>query len=418
MNRIILSLLALLLVFCGFTNYGLNGIINVPVILGLLLLAAMALDMCINRYMLRFSWFDAAFIFVFSIIGFANYGLRGPQYINLNHLFAICFCYFVFYYLPYQIFERFQVRLDKILQWIIVGMFLVSMLGSTEAAWQYLSGSQTGFFPSLTYIKVNGATFNLLGHDLYRIRGAQDEPNAFMLYFGTLLPLAVYYFTSLKRKLKPAFSLILAGYVSWVVFFAFSSGWFISTLAAGLIYAAMLLFKTRGKMTKGFKKAAAAVIVIYGIGFSFINGMVKDIVLKFSKDYNQLPDARFNRWYVVLSYWFNNLSILNLLFGLGPGFISETEMIGPGAGVLNLYIKLGVEWGLIGLAVFISLLFHHLYLAAKARHGMQGWLVFSMLYIMVYYLCSDNFYYPVLWILLAVIRYTCQKKDLAKGEWL
>lgn len=419
MNRIIQFLLALLLVFSGFTNYGFNGILNIPVIIGLLLLAAVVLDMCLNRYRFRFSRLDAIFLFVIAGIGLANYYLRGPQYINLNHLYAICFCYLVFYCLPYLVFTRFQVSVEKILLWIIIGLLLSAVLGSIETGWQELFNKRRGLLPSLTYVKRNLGTFLLFDQRFFRIRGGMDEPNAFMLYFGTFLPLAIYYFARLNRAVKPVIKGILAVFTVIVVIFAFSSGWLVSLLAAAVVYAAFELCKTRGKIPKGFKKAAAAVLGIYALGFSFFNGLIRDTLLKFSSGFNhRYPDTRLNRWNVVLTYWANNLNIAALLFGFGPGFISETEMIWTGAGVVNLYIKLGVEWGLVGLAVFLGLLFYHLYLANKSEHDMQGWLVFALLYIMIYYLCSDNFYYPVLWLLLAIIKYTCQEKYASKGELL
>lgn len=411
MKNILTLLISGLLIFSGFVNYGMEPFFNLPVLISVLLFIMATIDIALGkRY--TFSVMDIVFIVTFVTLGLANYVFRNQEFININHLFAICFCYIVFYWLPFQVFVRLNIDLMKILKWITMGLVLSLGIGIVEVVWQNITGTSTSLIPSLTMLDNNGGTFTLFGQTFYRCRGVAEEPTHFMLYVGTFLPIVIFNFKRKNntvrvklQKLGMAFLVILT------IFYAFSTSWLVSMVLTTFVYILYDLIKRRGNISSSFAKLAGIFVALYAIGFKYINEIVSTMLYKLSGAYNSGEGMRINRWQIVLSNYLNSGSYI---IGMGPGYISESALLGYKEGVVNLYIKLLVEWGFIGLAMFLGFIFYHANMANKIKYDIQKWFVFSIIYVTIFYFSSDNFYFPFLWLLFAIVKYTyyrCNAQD-------
>lgn len=362
----------------------------------------MAIDLFLDRAKFTVTLFDMVFIGVFLGGGLLNCLIYGVDNINLNHAIATCAVYILFYWIPLQYIVNYKIQLNSILKWISIGLLLSGGIGLLETIWQNVNYTLDSIFPWLTIIQESTGSVVLFGERYIRMRGTSVEPTHYMLYYGTFFPLLLFYLHNMKDSLNVSLLKLIIIISSLMVFIGtFSTAWLISSVFAFLGTIILLLIKRKGRMPLGLAKVLGLCIVSFGLIFNQLLEILQQLLYKLTPEYNSLnTNSRFSRWSIVLKDTLD----LSIFLGKGPGYISESGIIGEKAGAVNYYIKILAEWGILGLITFLWFIIKHFLIVFNMKNKMRPYFLFSTLYIIVYFSSLDGFVYPTLWLFFALIK--------------
>ena len=106
---------------------------------------------------------------------------------------------------------------------------------------------------------------------------------------------------------------------------------------------------------------------------------------------------RAERWKFSINYI---LTSNKLSFGFGPGYESAGGL--PGGSVLNWWINVLVEYGIIGLLILISSVFAAIYSIYINAGKYKFSLMTSLIVCVIYLSTHTGYYFPNLWIILVL----------------
>ncbi|MEZ8382352.1 hypothetical protein AB6C98_01325 [Vibrio splendidus] len=218
---------------------------------------------------------------------------------------------------------------------------------------------------------------------LYRARGPIEESGHTALYLGLFLPIIYYY---LPKKSDGKF--ILLASISFLLTFSISGFVFfpISCFIVSLIMT----------MKKGNLKPAIsllAIIIITMINHEFLLSLVLEKLnsISFIQRYD----------YFMQSYdIFINSSGYHQLFGLGGGYYKSYNVEPP----IGLYLTALFSFGIIGLMSLLALVVYSVYYSFFILKGLPSVCYsISLIYGWLFYGGVSNYWYPWIWIVLAMM---------------
>ncbi|WP_040210454.1 hypothetical protein [Clostridium polynesiense] len=285
-----------------------------------------------------------------------------------------------------------SIKIEKILKWISVSVFITCSFALVEFAARNL-------FPSLLSV------FNLLGIDtvlkydaLYfevyqRSRAFMTESGHYAMFVNAFLPISLYYIYRYKGIAAFLIYFIICS-LGYLV--SFSAGAFASLAAAFL---AAFLFYTIEKHSKKsillFSTALIFVMIVfyYIKDISFFQGIMEKVL--FVND-----SGRLWRWQFSLDS-FLNADFFQMIFGRGLGFLSYTYSTGS----TNWFIEATVETGLLGIITIILILLISIKRILQMKYEFKYFIFIGITAMIIQYNLISDYWYPWIWTTIALSSY-------------
>ncbi len=361
---------------------------SLPLAIGILVLAYLV---CVNPLRLTLpSSHNDWFLIVVLILGMFGQDYANIQLKNLYHTMLWVATIFVFYFGT-----KVTIANSKFSLYSLGGYFFQALIvTSLGVALDFVAINFFGFYLSdvIPYqIEELDVTKNF-GGSLFRVRGFAAEPGFTAMVYELLLPLGLFYCLKHPRYLV-FIPLILPCYL-------------ILTSAASLLglFVCLILFLL------GLTKK-----VFYSFGFLILLGIA------FSEQiYFYIEQAVGPKVSIVLSGESIRIQILDSLvpvlldnpLGVGFGTISHAfETNGyfgqhrlVGGGALNLYLEIALIGGVAALLSFLIFLIS--IFNSSLKSGSRGELValrFSLLWLCIHHAFLSEYYFPMLWVNLALV---------------
>lgn len=112
---------------------------------------------------------------------------------------------------------------------------------------------------------------------------------------------------------------------------------------------------------------------------------------------DQAPGSRYSRWGEGLRMFRESP-----LLGQGPGAAANVK----GTGIVNLYLDILVDTGAIGLLLFMCILAVAMARIIRISSPVRWVYLFSFVVLVVHYIAISDYWFPWLWILLALVNYS------------
>jgi len=360
--------------------FSFSQIVTPPLVVSLVLLLWL-----LRRDMIRLTA-DVAFIaalFVGPAILSAtfNIGFSGNERF-LNHLASYAAVVVLFYLVPYSFMAQAGGR-ELFVKWINVGLAVSCLFLVFEfVAMNFLDIDVQALIPR-SAVQEYGST---VLPDVARPRSFVEESGHFALYVALLGPTCL---LLEQRGLKVALGVL---YVT-AILLTFSTTGYVSLACLG----AIVLFTVTWRWRLILVAALVALVLLLHTAFAELVQLAAVVVLdKFTS--SSFID-RGVRIYDSLLIW-QQASVAELLFGLGPGYHSYYQ-VEP---VVALYALALFQTGLVG-ALCLTLLAVKYLVKWSALGDRTQRLVFgiALVSMLLFYAGVSNYWYPWLWALLAII---------------
>lgn len=261
------------------------------------------------------------------------------------------------------------------------------------------------FIPRLSNSIDFKASYMIGAGAFIRSRGFTSESGHNALFLLSFLPFMM--LSKIKHKLISIIVVIIA------LATTFSAAAMFEMVVAGLSVSLVKIILSR--KTIRIKKSNLIIIyigiiililvVIFTNTLDYLLAYFNGIFNKINLDNSSSAGLRFSRWA-------NSLSLVknNYLFGAGPGISS----IFLGTASTNLYIEMFVETGIVGLFFFLWFITQAVIKVFKLNNTTKYFYLFSIFVCIIHYFIIGNYWYPWLWVILAITQYTLLKENITK----
>ena len=367
--------------------FGFFGV-SLPLLIGTLVLIYLFFSNCF-RLMLHFSYIDWLLLGPL-ILGVVVLDYSNIQLLNLKHLALWLATIIIFYFGTKVIVVNSKFNLNDLGQAFLLAL-LIASLGVTI---DFVAINFYGFYLSdvLPFqIGVMDVTKNFNG-SLFRVRGFAAEPGFTAMVYELLLPLGLFYCT--KNKTRFIFiPLILFSY---------------SILTSAASLGALLVCLTFFSLAS-LKKISFAILTVISIGFLFSEQIFLYIDLNIGPKFLAWLAGDDLRPLLLKSF---SQVLFDNPFGLGFGTMSYAFKNGGsfgyysllGGSPLNLYLEIALISGIAGLFSFLIFLGCIFYRSINVRNCSELMLLrFSLLWLLIHCMFVTEYYFPMLWVNLALI---------------
>lgn len=365
-----------------FTSvFALSGWLNLPVLISLLLVFALMF-----KGVHRLKPFDIVVfvsfvfpIFISSIINFHN----ALEEKFISHLLSYFFIFFTFYLVSREMLLRHPAAL---LKGVMGGLVFSIIFAFVEFAITLTLGYELlSYIPRFTVNEYN-ATFS----SVLRVRSLTEESGHYALYLGIITPIVLIF---MVERFSSIFIIILiaAAFLAMIVTFS-TSGimFFIISAIFSFLAARYSIFKKSflvGGLVLFFVSVYFGVLTVFNIDLT-------NLLFDKIHDMNGRLGPFDESW-----RYFINSGILQILFGLGPGYYAYFGL----EPVISLAALTLFQNGLIGFLLYIALFFFGFKRVAVFSKDKKPFLVFSLLFTFLVYGGVSNYWYPWFWLLLGVL---------------
>lgn len=254
---------------------------------------------------------------------------------------------------------------------------------------------------------------NVLGDELKRPRGFSAEAGFTSIAFECLLPLS--YYTVRKRRLRLiAFgALVLPAYL--LLFSAASISFFALTM---LVYVQINHGTKRAVLTALGIGMPIAFVALTSDEVSFVlYEVIARKFLEFSASEGGPTADTFSR---PEAYSLGLAILMERPFGMGWGTLSQQAANGlplfgtelKGTGLISLPLEVGAAAGLIGLGLYLAIVFRKLK-RLSVIGTLPSRLVFvSLLWVSLHHMVVLEFWFPMLWLSMALADIVCRENRL------
>jgi hypothetical protein len=365
-----------------FTSvFALSAWVNLPSLISLL-----ALIFLMFKRVYRLRYFDAV-VFVFFVLPVFFSALVNLKYAFedkfLSHFLSYFLVFIAFYIIPRELLIR---HAPVLLKGLVIGLFFSVLFAFAEL----IIGLTLGYdvLSSVPRFAVNeyDATFSLI----LRVRSFVEESGHYALYLGIITPLALIFMIKSYRKI---YLLTLAFLVCVAMILTFSTSGIVSCVAS----AAIVLIMSQSSIKIKFIRIISLVLLILFIYFSLFvlfNLDLTDLIVDKIDDAN----GRLAPFQDSLFY-FQNTGILQLFFGLGPGYYAYRGL-DP---VISLTALTIFQNGLIGIVFYVILFVAALKRIKKFNKDDKSFLMFPLIFSFLVYGGISNYWYPWFWFLLSIL---------------
>ncbi|WKY78616.1 hypothetical protein PH197_05000 [Leuconostoc lactis] len=339
-----------------------------------------------------------SFIMQINRIGFTGKGL--------NHTLSYLVI-FVYFSLTIFCLIVYKVDLNSIYKMISYSLLIVSVFTIIEFVSKNFLGLDQfdSFIPRLSNSIDFKASYMIGAGAFIRSRGFTSESGHNALFLLSFLPFMM--LSKIKHKLISIIVVIIA------LATTFSAAAMFEMVVAGLSVSLVKIILSR--KTIRIKKSNLIIIyigiiililvVIFTNTLDYLLAYFNGIFNKINLDNSSSAGLRFSRWA-------NSLSLVknNYLFGAGPGISS----IFLGTASTNLYIEMFVETGIVGLFFFLWFITQAVIKVFKLNNTTKYFYLFSIFVCIIHYFIIGNYWYPWLWVILAITQYTLLKENITK----
>lgn len=339
-----------------------------------------------------------SFIMQINRIGFTGKGL--------NHTLSYLVI-FVYFSLTIFCLIVYKVDLNSIYKMISYSLLIVSVFTIIEFVSKNFLGLDQfdSFIPRLSNSIDFKASYMIGAGAFIRSRGFTSESGHNALFLLSFLPFMM--LSKIKHKLISIIVVIIA------LATTFSAAAMFEMVVAGLSVSLVKIILSR--KTIRIKKSNLIIIyigiiililvAIFTNTLDYLLAYFNGIFNKINLDNSSSAGFRFSRWA-------NSLSLVknNYLFGAGPGISS----IFLGTASTNLYIEMFVETGIVGLFFFLWFITQAVIKVFKLNNTTKYFYLFSIFVCIIHYFIIGNYWYPWLWVILAITQYTLLKENITK----
>lgn len=384
-------------------SFRISGIITVNVIIGTIVSIIYLYKIIYKQYKLvRYK--EDIILFIFVVILLISILLNGWYDKTLNHLLSYIFLIVVYFICVRNAmilaFKNYKDILSIILFSLVFSLNFVNIEF-------YIRNFNRSLIWIIDIMQNNTAgAYDPTFVGIYnRSRGFSIESGHFTMYLNAFVPLLSYYVYTEKgviiKFIYPI--LILFSYLS-----IFSAGG-IGSIAIALFLVLLFFLFRQIKLKKPlyiflFLGVVSLIfILVIWLDHSdniFISSLMSKILFKENS-------GRFMRWEIMINE-IKSMNVYRLMFGYGVGFMSSVHSLDG----TNLYLKLFVEIGFLGLSTFIVLVVQVLIRIKSLTSSIKYPLAIGMLSQLVHFFIVSDYAYPWFWILMAFslsISFTSEK---------
>jgi hypothetical protein len=234
--------------------------------------------------------------------------------------------------------------------------------------------------------------------DFYRARGPVEESGHLALYIVLIGGV-------LFSEVKGVYSNLVVFFTVFVALaslvFTFSVASFIELPVA--VFVALIVFNFKNTMSYIFNRPILAILIMCSVlvGAWFAADFLYELIFMKLDSSSSLIDrqVRFHETF----YFITNAGFLNILIGFGPGSAREFDL----ELVLSAYVLIFVDYGLLGLMLFVGIFLQSLLEIRKIQNYTKRFLLaVALISLMIHFFIIPNYWYPWPWFLLAYIRYS------------
>lgn len=301
---------------------------------------------------------------------------------------------------------------EKIYKYLSWGVVFVSLITIAEFISRNFLNMEFDF---LRISRENPNTYAIAGERFFRARGTVVESGHLSMYLLMFAPFVYYYQMIInKSKRKTFFSLSSVGLA---VIFTFSAAGFAEIAIITLALFGMAMVKL---FRKGFKLSKIILfypVLITAVGyilyyFFYAGGnlsLLAGVIDKISfANYSAGDDSsRLSRWQRA---W--ELFQESPIIGHGSGITS----IIYDTGSTNIYLEILTGSGLIGLGLFLAILFYHLNLILKLKGQIKYIYLISFTTMFIHYMAISDYWYPWMWMLLVMVNVQYARQKITSTE--
>lgn len=367
--------------------FGFFGV-SLPLVTGALALAYL---FCVNRFKLTLHFSNKDwFLLVPLILGMVALDYSNIQSTHFNHSILWVVTISIFYFGTKAIVMNSKFSLNG-----LGGMFFLALcIASLGVIVDFIAINFYGFYLSdvLPYqINEMETTKNFAG-SLFRARGFAAEPGFTAMVYEFLLPLGLLYCFKHRQYLM-VIPFIIFGY------FILTSG---ASLGSLLVCLAVFVIGSTKK-------------ILYALGLFSVIGFLFSETIYFYID--QSIGTKLLLWMTGDSLrvqLLESLLPLHLDYPIGVGFgtishafeangyFGQHRLVGGGA--LNLYLEIALFSGVVGFVSFLGFLISIFYRSLKLGNRAElTALRFSLFWLLLHHIFLTEYYFPMLWVNLAII---------------
>lgn len=377
--------------------WALNPIISLPVVAIFLSVCLFIIKVCLDLkvvYSIKENRFMDYSIRLFLLCGFVGYiralVLRDSAVEATNYYFSVVFSFSIFYYFVAN--KLSYLRLTEVIFYTRIGLLLCTTWIIFEFISVNILGINLDLYISRPFNEIYNST--ALG-SFFRARGPVEESGhvAMCVVILTGVVLALNNIDkarhSLIDKVTYALSLISISLTFSVAAFA--------NIPLAITLTMILFFSSFLKSVNSLSSVTVFFLLFILIYFG-LEQFLQVIYIKL--DGSSSIDDRSLRYELALEL-IKNSSLIELLIGFGPGAVRyELEFI-----VLNLYLLILIDYGILGLFSFIIFVLCNLRVISSIENDKVKIILSSVfIYSLLHFMIIPNYWYPWFWFLLAVIR--------------
>jgi len=313
----------------------------------------------------------------------------------LNHLISFIICYVLFFTMPLNYLKHNRgYALNLLFKIIAIGVLLSSIVAICEFLVTNFFKMSFDYFPRPAAYDYDYEPLSIGG--MIRARGFAEESGHFALYLISM------YFLTLQY-MKDNYGKVIVLTYSVLVFIALLASFSVS----GLMFAFLSLSITY--MIYNFNSPLKMIFILI---FFFIFMLSVEMLIQYLTGFSILFDVvlsklsgstsmsdRSLKFTTVLSFMSDSDGVLIHLFGLGPAFYDTYGL----PTLVTLYPLLYVQFGIVGLGVYLALISYPLFYAKLQGIKIDKYLFCSYLFSIFFFLGISNYWFPWFWVILAVI---------------
>jgi hypothetical protein len=348
---------------------------------------------------------DDLLIVVTLLLGILGYAVHWSQAgeKNFNHTLALCTTLFFFFFWMRSWLSLLSIDLERLGSAATIALMIASLAVQLE----FVLVNTTGHYLAdiIPYSTDDLPVADVL-ENFIRPRGLAAEPGFSAMVFEALGPLAWLYLRSRRRLTRwAAWLVILPGFV-----LLFSAGAMMAMLLAGAVTLATgARNRPRVALLIGCAVVVLVPILMWGQTAAWVFDQVigRKITELFLGTDSQVLDVASR--YDAFQASFEILSAKP--FGIGWGMVSQMYSSGvridalpalSSRGLISLYAEIAVSAGILGLAAYLLFLVRKIVRLAKVHTPGARAVLFALLSVSIHHAFVLEFWFPMLWFLLAV----------------
>lgn len=365
-----------------FTSvFALSGWLNLPSLMCLL-----ALVVLMFKGIHRLRPFDVVVFSTFALPAVLS-AVTNLQYALeekfLTHLLSYLFVFFAFYFVPRELLQRYGAAL---LKGVVAGLVFSIIFAFSE----FTIGLTLGYEVLSSIPRFVENEYDATFAEILRVRSLVEESGHYALYLGIIAPIALIF---INDRLPKVFARTLIAAVCFTMILTFSTSG-ITFMMTSAVVASLVTHASIAKKFTRMAGLAVSVLLIYFAVLILFNIDLTDIVTDKIDDLNGRRGPFVESW-----AYFQNAGILQIFFGLGPGYYAYRGL----EPVISLAALTVFQNGLIGFTLYIVLFIAGLKRIGTFDKNQKPFLVFSLLFAFLVYGGISNYWYPWFWLLLGVL---------------